>query len=150
MQGLQAKLFVGSPCRKADGSEQAGSKKPKPSSTAGEDEQANLQFGRVEMGQTQGPSTKRPKKKKPSKEQLLQEAVQKQQQKADDVGDAKVPYTSRICSMLSAMLVSIVGIIVMCLSHTGLHCLSACHSENYIAVKQGICQRPGHVPKQLL
>ena len=77
-------------CRKADGSEQAGSKKQKPSSKAGEDEQADLQFGQVEMGQTHGAATKRSKKKKPSKEQLLQEAVQKQQQKADGIGNAKV------------------------------------------------------------
>lgn len=45
------------------------------------------------MGQTHGASTKRQKKKKPSKEQLLQEAVLKQQQKADGVGDAKVRQT---------------------------------------------------------
>ena len=121
MQGF--KLFVGLPCRKAAGSEQAGSKKPKPSSNAGEDEPANLQFGRVEVGPMQGPSTKRPKKK-PSKEQLLQEAVQKQQRKADGVGDAKVLYPSKICSMLSAMLVSTVGMVTMSLSHTGMFCVT--------------------------
>lgn len=76
--------------RKANGPEQASSKKHKPSGTAEDEEQADLQFGRVEVGQTQGASTKRPKKKKPSKEQLLQEAVQKQQQKADSLGDAQV------------------------------------------------------------
>ena len=83
-------------CRKADGSEQAGNKKQKPSSKAGEDEQADLQFGRVEMGQTHGAVSKQPKKKKPSKEQLLQEAVQKQQQKADGIADAKVLHASTI------------------------------------------------------
>lgn len=75
--------------RKADGAEQVGSKRQKPSNKAGVDEQADLQFGRVEVGQTHGPSTKRQKKKKPSKEQLLQEAVQKQQQKADDFENPK-------------------------------------------------------------
>lgn len=79
-----------SSCRKADGAEQVGSKRQKPSNKAGVDEQADLQFGRVEVGQTHGPSTKRQKKKKPSKEQLLQEAVQKQQQKADDFENPKV------------------------------------------------------------
>ena len=85
-----------SPCRKADGSEQAGSKKQKTSSKTGVDEQTDLQFGRVEVGQARGPSTKRQQKKKPSKEQLLQEAVQKQQQKADDVEDPKVSKTLNV------------------------------------------------------
>lgn len=83
-------------CRKASGPEQPGSKKQKPSSMAEEEEQADLQFGRVEVGQTHGASTKRPKKKKASKEQLLQEAVQKQQQKADSFGDAKVLQVSTV------------------------------------------------------
>ncbi|KAL3154963.1 hypothetical protein ABBQ38_011491 [Trebouxia sp. C0009 RCD-2024] len=77
--------------RKADESGQAGGKKQKISSKSGLDEQADVQFGRVEVGQGHGPSTKRQKKKKPSKEQLLQEAVQKQQHKADDVEDPKGP-----------------------------------------------------------
>ena len=83
-------------CRKANGPEQAGSKKQKPYSKTGEDEQADLQFGRMEVGQSRANASQRPKKKKPSKEQLLQDAVQKQQQKADGVGDAKVLYTSSI------------------------------------------------------
>lgn len=87
---LDCQLSFLSLCRKADESGQAGGKKQKISSKSGLDEQADVQFGRVEVGQGHGPSTKRQKKKKPSKEQLLQEAVQKQQHKADDVEDPKV------------------------------------------------------------
>lgn len=87
---LDCQLSSSFSCRKANDSAQAGSKKQKMFSKSGVDEQADLQFGRVEVGQAHGPSTKRQKKKKPSKEQLLQEAVQKQQQKADDIEDFKV------------------------------------------------------------
>ena len=76
-------------CRKANDQEQAGSKKQKPPGSAAE-EQPDLQFGRVEVGQTWGGTSKHQKKKKPSKEQLLQEAVQKQQQKTGSGSDLQV------------------------------------------------------------
>ncbi len=62
-------------CRKPEDAEQSDGKRQRQS---GKDEQqADLQFGRLETGQTGQLGKQQPKKKKPSKEQLLQEALQK-------------------------------------------------------------------------
>lgn len=75
-------------CRKSDDAEQSGGKRQR---QAGKDEQqADLQFGRLEMGQTSQLGKQQPKKKKPSKEQLLQDALQKQKQKGDVSAETQV------------------------------------------------------------
>ena len=71
-------------CRKPDDADQAGSKRQKQA-----DPQADLQFGRLDMGQAGQLGKQQPRKKKPSKEQLLQDALQKQKQKSDS-SDAQV------------------------------------------------------------
>ena len=54
------------------------------------DTQPDLQFGRLDMGQN-GQLGKQPhKKRKASKEQLLQEALQRQKQKAEHPADTQV------------------------------------------------------------
>jgi len=85
-------------CRKSDDAEQSGGKRQR---QAGKDEQqADLQFGRLEMGQTGQLGKQQPKKKKPSKEQLLQDALQKQ--KSDTSAETQV--LTMICFLSSASL----------------------------------------------
>ena len=80
-------------CRKADGQDPAGGKRQKQQPQT--DAQTDLQFGKMDMGQSAQLGTQH-KKKKPSKEQLLQEAVQKQKQTADGGSEPQVrrnPFT---------------------------------------------------------
>ena len=72
-------------CRKSEDGEQSGGKRQR--QTGKDEQQADLQFGRLEMGQT---GKQQPKKKKPSKEQLLQDALQKQKQKSDISAETQV------------------------------------------------------------
>lgn len=74
--------------RQADDQDHGGVKRQK-QAAAKADQQGELQFGRVEMGQTGQLSKQQNKKKKPTKEQLLQEAVQKQKQKSDNSADTR-------------------------------------------------------------
>jgi hypothetical protein len=75
-------------CRKSDDAGQSNGKRQRQS---GKDEQqADLQYGRLEMGQTGQLGKQQPKKKKPSKEQLLQDALQKQKQKSDMSAETQV------------------------------------------------------------
>ena len=75
-------------CRKSEDAEQSGGKRQR--QTGKDEQQADLQFGRLEMGQTGQLGKQQPKKKKASKEQLLQDALQKQKQKGDISDETQV------------------------------------------------------------
>jgi hypothetical protein len=74
--------------QESEDAEQSGGKRQR--QTGKDEQQADLQFGRLEMGQTGQLGKQQPKKKKPSKEQLLQEALQKQKQKSDTSAETQV------------------------------------------------------------
>ena len=79
-------------CRKADDQEPGSGKRPKQQQDS-TDNQADFQFGKVEVGQgglLGSRQQQKGKRKRPTKEQLLQEAVQKQKQQQDPQAGAEV------------------------------------------------------------
>lgn len=79
-------------CRKAVDQEPGSGKRSKQQQDS-TDNQADFQFGKVEVGQGGALGARQQqkgKRKKPTKEQLLQEAVQKQKQQQDPQAGAEV------------------------------------------------------------